>query len=37
MSPQHLYSPINYTSLVKARNTLHWVLANAQSEGEKME
>jgi len=33
---QNFYGPINYTPLVKARNTLHRVLANAQSEGEKM-
>ncbi|CAG8821255.1 1131_t:CDS:2 [Gigaspora margarita] len=32
MEPKHLYGSIDYTSLVKARNTLHRVLENAHSE-----
>lgn len=36
MNLQHLYGPVDYSSLIKARNTLQRVLANAQSEGEKM-
>jgi hypothetical protein len=36
MNQKHLYGTVNYTSLVKARDTLNRVLHSAQNEAEKM-
>jgi hypothetical protein len=33
---RYLYGNIDYTSLIKARNTLERILTNAKTEGEKM-
>ena len=36
MNKQYLYGDINYTSLIKARNTLSRILLTSQNEAEKM-
>ena len=36
MEQKHLYGTVDYTSLVKARNTLHRILKTSQNEAEKM-
>jgi len=36
MESKYLYGPIDYTSLIKVRNTLDRVLRSAQNEAEKM-
>jgi hypothetical protein len=36
MQKQYLYGEINYTALIKARDTLNRTLQSAQNEAEKM-
>ena len=36
MEQKHLYGTVDYTSLVKARDTLHRILKTSQNEAEKM-
>ena len=36
MEQKYLYGPVDYTSLIKARDTLHRILHSAQNEAEKM-